>query len=62
MKKTTYKDKSKDDLIKALNDKRVELRKLRFGITGSKMRDVKSLRSLRKDVARILTIINDKHE
>ncbi|MDO8569868.1 MAG: 50S ribosomal protein L29 [bacterium] len=55
MKKTSYKDKSKQDLIKALGERRETLRKLRFSATGSKARNVKGGASTRKDIARIMT-------
>jgi ribosomal protein L29 len=55
MKKTSYKDKSKQDLVKALRERRDTLRKLRFGSTGSKVRNVKGRMSTRKDIARIMT-------
>ncbi len=55
MKKTNYKGKPKQDLIKALGEKREDLRKIRFGTTGSKTRNVKETRTIRKEVARIMT-------
>ena len=55
MKKTIYKGKSKEDLVKALGDRRETLRNLRFGSAGSKTRDVKVLGTTRKDIARIMT-------
>lgn len=55
MKKTNYKGKPKQDLIKTLGEKREDLRKIRFGTTGSKTRNVKEISSLRKEVARIMT-------
>ena len=55
MKKTNYKGKSKEDLIKALKEKRTTLRNLRFSATGSKTRDVKTVSVTRKDIARIMT-------
>ena len=55
MKKTSYKGKSKQDLAKSLGEKRVELRKLRFGTTGTKQRNVKENSTLRKEIARIMT-------
>jgi ribosomal protein L29 len=58
MKKTSYKDKSKPDLIKALLEKREAVRKLRFGTSGSKTRDVKESATLRKEIARIMTELN----
>ncbi len=58
MKKTVYKDKSKEDLIKALGVKREDFRKWKFGTTGSKSKNVKEGRNLRKDIARIMTLLN----
>ena len=58
MKKTNYKDKSKQDLIKALMERREAFRKLRFGTAGSKNRNVKEGVGLRKEIARIMTELN----
>ena len=49
------KEKSNIDLIKLLNEKREAIRKFRFGISGSKMRNVKEARNIRKEIAQILT-------
>jgi len=57
MKKTDYKTKSRQELIKSLGEKREILRKVRFGATGSKNRNVKEASGVRKDVARIMTEI-----
>jgi ribosomal protein L29 len=55
MKKNDLTKHSKADLIKLAQDKREELRALRFGAEGSKNRNVKAARNLRKEVARALT-------
>ena len=47
--------KNVKDLDKLLVERREELRGFRFGIAGSKIRDVKTGKNLRKDIARILT-------
>ncbi len=47
-----------EDLAKLANDKREELRVLRFNVAGSKNRDVKQAFKLRKDIARALTQLN----
>lgn len=60
MKKTTYSGKPRQDLIKALMEKREDFRKLRFGAAGSKNRNVKVAASTRKDIARIMTELNKK--
>ncbi len=54
------KGKSEKDLLKLLNEKREALRKFRFGISGSKTRNVKEGQNTRKDIARILTELNNK--
>ncbi len=51
-----YKNKTKEDLLKTLTEKRLALRNFRFGISGSKVRNVKEGRELKKDIARILTV------
>ena len=58
MKKTTYIGKSKEDLVKALKEKRGELRDFAFGIAGSKTRNVKLGLTTKKEIARILTELN----
>lgn len=50
------------DLMKTLGEKRAALRDFRFGIAGSKIRNMKEGRALRKDIARILTEINQRKE
>jgi ribosomal protein L29 len=55
-----YKNKTEKDLIKSLQDKRVALRSFRFNISGSKTRNVKEGRGLRKEIAQILTELNAK--
>ncbi|MEX0932389.1 MAG: 50S ribosomal protein L29 [Parcubacteria group bacterium] len=60
MKKTSYKGKETKDLVKALYEKREELRNFRFGTTGAKSTNTKEGRNLRKSIARILTELNAK--
>lgn len=57
-----FKDKSKAELTKLVLDKKTALRAFRFGIAGSKIRNVKEGRGLKKDVARILTAMNSTKE
>lgn len=49
------KEKTEKDLVKMLYEKRESLRKFRFGISGSKTRNVKEGRDTKKEIARILT-------
>lgn len=46
---------TKEELMKLAQEKREELRALRFGVAGSKNRNVKQARTLRKEIARALT-------
>ena len=46
---------SVEDLQKLLDEKREELRHLRFAVAGSKNRNVKLARTLRKQIAQVLT-------
>ncbi len=50
-------NKNKAELIKELNEKRLHVKDLRFGIAGSKSKDVKEFSKIRKDVARIMTAL-----
>ena len=54
------KKKTENDLQKALAENRTELRKFRFGLAGSKTKDVKKGRCVRKDIARILTELSNR--
>jgi len=49
------KKKSISDLQKELLEKRESLRVFRFGVSGSKVRNIKAGRNLRKEIARTLT-------
>jgi ribosomal protein L29 len=48
------------DLAKLLKEKQATLHNFRFGIAGSKVRNVREGRALRSDIARILTEINKR--
>ena len=56
------KNKNKTDLSKMLTEKRNALRDFRFGIAGSKVRNVKEGKTLKKDIARILTKLNAENK
>lgn len=51
--------KSRDDLEKELNEKRLALRDIRFGVAGSKHKNVKEYANLRKGIARIMTALKN---
>ncbi len=54
--------KSTEDLINSLKDKREALRAFRFAIQGSKARNVKEGRGLRKEIAQTLTELNARNK
>ena len=55
-----FKDKNTDELLKELKSQKEELRTLRFSVAGSKNRNVKRAKGLRKDIARILTELSER--
>ena len=59
-KNSNYNERGGEELAKMVADKREELRALRFNVAGSKTRNVKAVRNLRKSLARALTAVNAK--
>jgi len=53
--KDELKKKSGIDLEKELGDKRLKLRDLRFDVAGSKSKNVKEQKMIKKEIARIKT-------
>jgi len=53
-------NKTVADLTKMLGEKKEILRVFRFGGAGAKTKNVKEGRSLKKDIARIMTAIQGK--
>jgi len=62
MKKEEKTKKNTTDLMKELNEKRLSLREIRFGGAGSKSKNVKEQKNIRKEIARIKTTLNLKIE
>ncbi|MBI2450507.1 MAG: 50S ribosomal protein L29 [Candidatus Nealsonbacteria bacterium] len=56
MKIQELKQKSKDELSKLLQDNREKLRQLRFDLASGKAKNIREIRQIKKDIARILTI------
>lgn len=54
-----FKKISAYDLEKMLAEKRVELQNFRFGIAGSRTKNVKLGRNVKKDIARIMTALKN---
>jgi ribosomal protein L29 len=53
-------EKKNEDLSKLLTEKEGALKDFRFGISGSKTRNVREGRALRKDIARIKTVFSER--
>ena len=56
--KNQFAQKNKADLEKELIEKRISIRDIRFGMAGSKNKNVKEQKTIRKDIARIMTVLN----
>jgi len=56
MKASEIKRKSKEELGKLLQDLRRKLRDLRFRASSNKLKNVRQIKEVKKDIARILTI------
>jgi len=53
-----YKKNTSADLSKMLSERRSDLRNFRFGSSGSKTKNIKKGKEIRKNIARILTELN----
>ncbi len=62
MKITELRQKSKEELQKILKDDREKLRQLRFDLAAGKVKNVREVRKIKKDIARILTLITKRGE
>ena len=62
MKMQELKEKNVNELEKMLFEKQEKLRKLRFDMASRQVKNTKDIKNNKKDVARILTLINEKHE
>jgi len=52
--------KTDKDIIKEISDTKSEIRQFRFDLSGSKTRNVKLGKKLRKNVARLFTELNGR--
>ena len=57
--KNTFKDKKETDLKKLLTEKEAELAQFRFGSSGAKATNVRLGRNVRRDIARLKTLLNN---
>ncbi len=59
MKTAELKNKPKEELYKILEDSTKKLQELEFNLAAGKVKNVRTLRVLKKDIARVLTILNE---
>jgi large subunit ribosomal protein L29 len=57
MKIKEIKQKSKSELQKTLRELREKLRQLRFDLEAGKVKNIREVRTIKKDIARILTCL-----
>ena len=55
-----FKSKKIDELVKLLAEKKEALRMFRFGLSGSKIKNVKEGKGLKKEVAQIMTELRQR--
>ena len=60
MKALEIRQRPKAELKEILGKKREKLRQLRFDLASGKVKNVREIRMLKKDIARILTILKDE--
>ena len=53
----TLRKQSGKDLDKSLSDAQVRLRELRFSLASNQLKDVRQVRKVRKEIARIKTVL-----
>jgi ribosomal protein L29 len=59
MKSNEFKNKNDQELRQILSEKREKIREIAFSSSGGKAGDVKERSRVRKDIARILTILQE---
>ena len=57
MKPTELKQKSRNELERILTENREKLRQLRFDLVVKKIKNVREVRKIKKDIARMLTFL-----
>jgi len=60
MKVSELRQKSKTELQKILENDREKLRQLRFDLLAGKVKNVREIRKIKKEIAQVLTISKEK--
>lgn len=59
MKAKELRNKKPEELIELLTESRKKLIELKFNLSMGKTKNIRAIRNLKKDIARILTILNE---
>lgn len=62
MKAAELRKKNREELQSLLLEKRARLRNLRFDLAAGRIKNVREIREIKKDIARILTILNETNK
>ncbi len=62
MKISEFKQKPNKELKRLLQNDQDKLRQLRFDLASGRVKNVRKIRQIKKDIARIMTILNVKLE
>jgi len=60
MKASEFRSRSNNELGKTLRDERERLGSLRFDLSSGKIKNVREISKLKKDIARINTLLNER--
>ena len=60
MKIKEFRQKSKTDLQKLLQENREKARQFRFNLAAGKVKNVREIRQIKNDIAKILTLLNEE--
>ena len=60
MKLSDLRQRTESELKKTIEENREKLRDLRFNLASGKVKNVREIRKLRKEIARIITLLKEK--
>ncbi len=61
MKITEFNQKHTEELKKILYENRERMRQLRFDLSAGKVKNVREIRKIKKDIARISTLLEERN-
>lgn len=61
MKNKELREKTIEELNKVLNEERSKMSQIRFDIKARQVKNYRKIRSMKKDIARIITLIKEKN-